>query len=339
MKIKVKGLVFVGFAAAIMSASAVADPSGTTITSLAYTDATYQQKTAASHSGEILYMQSNNAGDIGYKGVLTDESMANVNTGTAGAGTNDTKIPTARAVKGYVDDAITNAYDDFTGTDGTDNGVHGLVPAPTTDDADKVLGSSGDWIGAFGAATAGAAGSTGLVPAPEAGDQNKVLTGGGNWIGSFGGATNDAAGTTGLVPAPTTAQKEMFLKGDGSWGTPTDNDTTYNVMGAADASDAGTSGLVPQPVAGDNTKFLRGDATWAPIPAASIPGKSSLCTASLPCALVAETSGFHWRVMAVSANQVPAAGTLADYCTANTDCPTGATCNTTGGANVCVESN
>ena len=43
MKIKVKGLVFVGFAAAILSASAMADPSGTTITSLAYTEDTYQK--------------------------------------------------------------------------------------------------------------------------------------------------------------------------------------------------------------------------------------------------------------------------------------------------------
>lgn len=334
MKIKVKGLVFVGFAAAIMSASAMADPSGTTITSLAYTENTYQKKdTAVTHT-------ANTAAGSATKPVYIDTSgVATETTYTLGQ---NVPVPASGDESKFLKGDGTWAtptgttYSDFTGTNGTQAGAHGLVPAPATTDANKVLGSSGSWIGAFGAATAQADGSTGLVPAPAAGDQNKVLTGGGNWIGSFGGATNDAAGTTGLVPAPTTAQKEMFLKGDGSWGTPTDNDTTYSVMGAAGASAAGTSGLVPQPVAGDNTKFLRGDATWAPIPAASIPAKSSLCTASLPCALVAETSGFHWRVMAVSANQIPAAGTLADFCDAHTSCTLG-NCNTVNNANVCVE--
>ena len=79
--------------------------------------------------------------------------------------------------------------------------------------------------------------------------------------------------------------------------------------------------------------------TLSGLPASSIPGKSSICTAALPCALVAETSGFHWRVMAVSNDntiQTTAAGTLADFCDANTSCTLG-NCNTTGGANVCVE--
>lgn len=43
MKVKIKGLVFVGFAAAILSANAMADDTNT-VTSKAYTEATYQHK-------------------------------------------------------------------------------------------------------------------------------------------------------------------------------------------------------------------------------------------------------------------------------------------------------
>ena len=35
---------------------------------------------------------------------------------------------------------------DFTGTDGTEDGYHGFVPAPSVNDADKVLGSNGQWV-------------------------------------------------------------------------------------------------------------------------------------------------------------------------------------------------
>lgn len=53
MKVKIKGLVFVGFAAAILSANAMAANEANTVTSKAYTEATYQHKsTAASIGGE-----------------------------------------------------------------------------------------------------------------------------------------------------------------------------------------------------------------------------------------------------------------------------------------------
>ena len=41
---------------------------------------------------------------------------------------------------------ISGAYQAFTGTDGTDDGASGLVPAPTSADANKVLGANGQWV-------------------------------------------------------------------------------------------------------------------------------------------------------------------------------------------------
>ncbi len=40
---------------------------------------------------------------------------------------------------------ISATYSDFSGTDGTDDGTNGLVPAPTASDADKYLKSDGTW--------------------------------------------------------------------------------------------------------------------------------------------------------------------------------------------------
>lgn len=42
-------------------------------------------------------------------------------------------------------DASDTTYSDFTGTDGSSDGTAGLVPAPTTTDADKFLKSDGTW--------------------------------------------------------------------------------------------------------------------------------------------------------------------------------------------------
>ena len=41
---------------------------------------------------------------------------------------------------------ISGAYQAFTGTDGTADGVQGLVPAPTKSDIGKVLGANGQWV-------------------------------------------------------------------------------------------------------------------------------------------------------------------------------------------------
>lgn len=47
---------------------------------------------------------------------------------------------------GNVISATDTTYSAFTGTDGTSAGASGLVPAPTTADAGKVLGANGSWV-------------------------------------------------------------------------------------------------------------------------------------------------------------------------------------------------
>ena len=57
-----------------------------------------------------------------------------------------------------------------------------------------------------------------------------------------------------------------------------------------------------------------------------------LCEQGNEVHTVYETSGAHWRVMAVSEGQATAAGTLADFCDATHTCSLG-TCT----SNVCTE--
>ena len=83
MKVNVKGLVFVGFAAAILAGAAKADDTNI-VTSKAFTDATYQAKTTANNSGKVLKMASNTAGDIGYQDVTSTYDSTNGLTANSG---------------------------------------------------------------------------------------------------------------------------------------------------------------------------------------------------------------------------------------------------------------
>lgn len=83
MKCKVKGLVFVGFAAAILAGAAHATGENI-VTSKAYTDATYQAKTAANNANKVLKMNSNSAGDIGYTDVTSEYSASTFGGATTG---------------------------------------------------------------------------------------------------------------------------------------------------------------------------------------------------------------------------------------------------------------
>lgn len=80
---------------------------------------------------------------------------------------------------------------DFTGADGTNAGVHGLVPAPTATDNVKYLRGDGSW----------------------ATPTNTTYS-------AFTGTDGSSAGSAGLVPAPATTDAGKFLCADGSWGTP-----------------------------------------------------------------------------------------------------------------------
>ena len=104
-----------------------------------------------------------------------------------------------------------------------------------------------------------------------------------------------AGSSGGLAKQPASGDTSKFLRGDNTWATPTDNNTTYTlsgaavtngyqltltaggsgsgtagtptvpIMGAASLGSGGSAGLVPTPSSGDQIKFLRGDATWQTI--------------------------------------------------------------------------
>ena len=142
MKLNVKGLVFVGFAAAILSANAMAATGDEKIvTSKAFTEATYQAKTAANKAGQVLKMGSATAGDIDYIAVDTTVTASSDNLVTSGAvataianqglgstyevlsnklddgegktiatnGNSTTLYPSAKAVKTYADSKVSSA--------------------------------------------------------------------------------------------------------------------------------------------------------------------------------------------------------------------------------------
>lgn len=107
----------------------------------------------------------------------------------------------------------------------TESGTAGLVPAPTPEDAGKVLGSDGQWhdmvTEPMKPASETESGTAGLVPAPTPDDAGKVLGSDGQWhdivTEPMKPATETESGTAGLVPAPTPDDAGKVLGSDGQW--------------------------------------------------------------------------------------------------------------------------
>jgi len=122
MKVNVKGLVFVGFAAAILSGAAARADVDTKkiVTSQAYTDATYQAKAdKVTGAGE--------------------DTIAN-------ASDNTTKFTTPKAVVEYVgQQASANV---FTAAGASTNGSTGIVPQPVAGKDDAYLRGDATWVDA-----------------------------------------------------------------------------------------------------------------------------------------------------------------------------------------------
>lgn len=116
---------------------------------------------------------------------------------------------------------ITSAsYKNFVGTDGLYTGMSGLVPAPKTSDAGKVLSSSGEWI---------------------------TPSGGGTTYNDFTGATTSTDGVHGLVPAPLAGEEDYFLKGDGTWAEVSGSGEQYLAGDGIDISNSGSEIIVTNP--------------------------------------------------------------------------------------------
>ena len=169
------------------------------------------------------------------------ESYAKGGTGTrTGEDTDNAKYYMEQAAQ-YAGSAV-----DFRGATASQDGAHGLVPAPLIADKDKYLKGDGTW-----AAVQGGGGSStlagltdvdlnnladgqlirydsvnakwvnaGVDATPTQNSTNPVTSGGvySALPSTMTGATAGTDGAGGLVPKPFIADKDKFLKGDGTWG-------------------------------------------------------------------------------------------------------------------------
>lgn len=130
MKVNVHGLVFVGFAAAILAGAAHAAGENI-VTSKAYTDATYQAKTAANNAGKVLKMNTDTAGDIGYTDVTSEYSAS-----TFGGNTTGGNLVTESAVAAAIAAAGAGENDSFELTSHKLDGTTGNTIGATTSGQD-----------------------------------------------------------------------------------------------------------------------------------------------------------------------------------------------------------
>ena len=115
---------------------------------------------------------------------------------------------------------------------------NGLVPGPTSGDADKFLKSDGSWATAvtptviYTGATASAAGVPGLVPSAAAGNLDYYLRGDGTWGRLF------SSNSAGLVPALPAGQvpADAILTGTGWANKPTVDSAEKDGLGQVIAS-------------------------------------------------------------------------------------------------------
>lgn len=106
--------------------------------------------------------------------------------------------------------ATDTTYSNFTGTDGTADGVAGLVPAPLIADAGEYLKADGTW--ATPPDTTYTAGTNITITNGEISATDTTYS-------NFTGTDGTSAGAAGLVPAPATTDAGKFLKADGTWDT------------------------------------------------------------------------------------------------------------------------
>lgn len=161
MKFKVKGLVFVGFAAAILSANAMAAPAATTdantVTSKAFTEATYQKKVGGGTNANKLVQATEQAGTVSY--VEIGDAQTDVVTGGE-------KVVTGNAVaaalaqnggtvnNGQLSITVNNTTETFTANQSgnTNFSISGLEET-----ANKLDGTSGNGISNTDASNEGTA--------------------------------------------------------------------------------------------------------------------------------------------------------------------------------------
>lgn len=330
MKIKVKGLVFVGFAAAIMSAGAYADPDNT-VTSKSYVDTKFQEKSESVSVGNA-------------SGTWTDLDT------TIGNSASNNTAPTTAAVKSYVDTAI----------EGVTGGASSTYQSKS-DSNYQIGGQNGTWAdlgdgfvqgtnisiaeGQDGKLTIGApasgtvtSGNTGLVSGGAVYDAiaaqattdsttyqaysetpNQISNGNGGWK-SLDSVIDST--TASSASAPTTAAVKTYVDSQATSAASgiltqsvTDGDTTHAPSGDA-VNDFVTSAISTQATTDANTYQVKStgasiggaNGTWTAVDASvTSTGTSVPTTTAVYNAIQAATNG----------NVIPA---MPDTCTASAPC-------------------
>lgn len=258
------------------------------------------------------------------------ESYAKGGTSTrAGEDTDNAKYYMEQAAQ-YAGSAV-----DFRGATASQDGAHGLVPAPLIADKDKFLKGDGTWSNAGGGSLSTLSDVT--LSSPTNGQVLKYDSGSGKWInGSGGTATTSLSNLTDvnltsltdgqLIQYDSVAQKWVNIGIDT---TPTQNSANPitsggvysalpSTMTGATAGADGAGGLVPKPNAGDENKVLTGAGTWG-----SLDGKAdktdiapveTTATASQPYAIGEEF--YYNNILYVATASIAVGGTI----TPNTNC-------------------
>ena len=264
MKVKVKGLVFVGFAAAILSANAMAVNEAQTVTSKAFTEATYQKKSTAASIGNS-------------EGTWTNLTQS------VTSSSDHTTAPTAKAVYDAIDTAV-QAIEDGA-----------VYQAKSAEGQEQyVADGAGGWE-ALDKATSVTANDTKPVTAQAVYNAlNDTTNGHSNYqsysttaqqvsdgAGGWQALTKDTTVTENSANPVTSGAVQQVSDGAGGWQALT-KDTTVTENSANPV----TSGAVYDAIQ---------DATGG----LTIPEQNPLvCTAAHPCALVNEAGTLHWYTMA-----------------------------------------
>lgn len=135
----------------VLTAGANVSISGNTISA---TDTTYTAGTNVSISGNVIsatdttYTAGTGLNLTGTQFSVDTTAIATQSDLTTGLATKQNTLTAGSNVQISNDtiSATDTTYNPFTGTDGTAAGTSGLVPAPATTDAGKVLGADGTWV-------------------------------------------------------------------------------------------------------------------------------------------------------------------------------------------------
>ncbi|MBO4700918.1 MAG: hypothetical protein J5620_04190 [Alphaproteobacteria bacterium] len=284
MKIKVKGLVFVGFAAAILSANAALAENENTVTSKSFTEATYQKLSNLATQGDLTGNTLNSNSDTTYPSekkvaAALSATGATVQNGQLTVTQNGTSVGTFTANQATGSD-VTIALTDTTYTAGSNISIdanNNAIAATTGAVADGattlVTGDAVyDAIQTSQAATTYAADGTTITLDTTT---NTFSATAGSIVSGNTGLVNGGQVYTGLAAKEDVSNKTQTVDSNS---TSTEYPSAAAVYSAIDNATGGNT--IPEM----NTNIC-GNANYA------------------PCALVAESDGLHWRTIATATHQ------------------------------------